>query len=1004
MRKLRLILALVAVNLFVGVGVAHADPVTAAVATWVSGIATTVFGAGMSVAFAIHSATTFLLRSVGMSLLSQALSKKPKARAVGIKTQTTTGGAVSQTFVLGKFATAGQLVAPLNAYGTDGKTPNAYLTYVVARGCIPGQKLSRLILNDDYVAIDPSLTPIGGSEVLGHKLLGIFEGNAWIRYYDGTQTTADPLLRAKFGSDPQRPWSFSMVGRGRPYAVLVFRYNREVLNSPPTVRFEENGIPLFDPRDEDQSWDVPSSWMPTLNPVVMIYNLHRGIPLPDGSVYGGEAEAEDLPLDNWMAAMNVCDEPVALTGGGTEPRFTAGLEVSLSDEPADVIEALETACQAQQVEMGGVWKIRVGGPGLPVQFITGDDGALKSVFRDEDILIDRDRGQDMFPGLAGTYNGIQGSHPLPSALWEMTDAPARFNEDWETADDGRRLIADLALPAVFSPTQAQRLMKSTIEEERRFRRHTLSMGPYASMLEPLDAIAWRSVSEGYGKDADANEPETGKVFEITAMGEGLRTLTVDLALRERDSNDFIWEAGDALPWVAAQPGRPAPVVQAVPGFHVAASAILDAASRQRRPAIEITWSGTEMPDVRGLMYEVRVKAKPLLVTAGTVSDITSGAVLIVEGILPATVYEVRARLIVDRLTAWTDWVTVATDDIRVDFADLAESLVTAIETPLDELLKTNLQLQTYQQIQDALNYTGDGRSLQFATLEAINKGQDAIDRFNLLGVLSTDKTAYVLNTAFAKISETETLAGLIEAVATNTSKVTEQKTAIDTVGARYALTVENVGTTGDKAVAGMIADAGTTSTIGFFADRFFIAAPFVSGASTTYKYPFYYESLTNELRLTADVHIAGNLVVDGTITTQKLIDNAVSSFNDDDFGSFPGEEDLTVAYVPINPGGKRVRLDYSVAVDGDGDRYAILVKLYKDGNFMANYGYVGDASFRCQINGFHYDFDYDTEEVEYSMKVMTVRGTNIGDGHTPTADPVEGTIIGGILTAEVKKK
>ncbi|MBP2160257.1 MULTISPECIES: hypothetical protein [Asticcacaulis] len=259
MKKLKLILALVAVNCLVGAGVAHADPVTAAVATWVSGIATTVFGAGMSVAFAIHSATTFLLRSVGMSLLSQALSKKPKARAAGIKTQTSTGGAVSQTFVLGRFATAGQLVMPLNTYGTDGKTLNAYLPYVIARGCIPRQRMSRLILNDDYAVVVPGQSLIGGSSVYGHAIKGIYDGNAWINAYDGTQVTADPLLTAKFGGDPDRPWEHTAVGRGRPYAVLVFRYNREVLNSPPTVRFEETGIPLYDPRDPAQSWENPAT-------------------------------------------------------------------------------------------------------------------------------------------------------------------------------------------------------------------------------------------------------------------------------------------------------------------------------------------------------------------------------------------------------------------------------------------------------------------------------------------------------------------------------------------------------------------------------------------------------------------------------------------------------------------------------------------------------------------------------------------------------------------------
>lgn len=1013
MNRLRLLLAATAVGLALSFGVAHADPVTAFLTVTLPTMLAPVVGTTM--AGVISWVAQNAVRMAGMSLLGQALSKKPKTAAVGIKTQTTTGGSVAQTFVLGRFATAGQLAAPLNTYGTDGKTPNAYLTYVIARGCIPGQQLSRLILNDDYVAIAGSKSPIGGSSALGYKLLGTLEDNAWINDYDGTQTAADPLLVEKFGGDPDRPWTGNAIGHGRPYAVLVFRYNREVLNSPPNLRFEEDGIPLYDPRDPDQSWADPSTWLTTQNPVIMIYNLHRGIRLPDGSVYGGEAAAEDLPLDNWIAAMNDCDEPVETDDeGGTEPRFTAGIEVSLSDEPADVMEALETACQAQQVEIGGVWKIRVGGPGLPVHFITNDDGELQNVFEDEDILVDRDRGHDMFPGLANTFNGIQGSHPLPSALWEMTDAPPRFNADWEADDDGRRLIADLNLPAVFSPTQAQRLMKSSIEEERRFRRHSLSMGPYASMLEPLDAIAWFSTSEGYTK-RDTEDRKVGKTFEITGVAEGLRTLSVDLALRERDSQDFVWAGDDALPWAAAIPGTRPLVVQSVPDFNVISGAVMDEAGGARRPALDMTWTGTEMPDVRGLMYEVRLQMNEDPVTSGTVSDITLGRILIVEGILPDTRYQVRARLIVDRPTQWTAWKGVTTDDIRFDFIDLAESLATTIETPLDEVLKTNLLVQTYQSIQDGLNYTGDGRSLQFATLQAINKGQEAIDSFNLLGVLSEDRTAYVLNTSFARIGEgaDDTLAGLISTVSTVDSTVSEHSEAIGNLRARYSLKVENI-SGGQKAIAGMVFDASnSTSSIGFYASKFFLADN--SGLNLTV--PFSY--VGGNIHMDANVRITGDLVVDGTVTTEKLISNAVSNFNDDSFSDFStaGTADEDCAIVPFIPQARRARISFRVSVAGNGERYAILIKIFRKAAGAGSYGaykhlmgFVGDAAFSTHCTSYVYDF-FDDEEVgsnfTYKLTVRTLRGTNIGDGTPGPGTSIINyptTIEGGNMTIESMKR
>lgn len=983
---------------------AHADPISATIAAW------TAFTTGapwLVVGFHVARA------AAGFSMLLQALSKKPKMQNAGIKTQTSTGGSTAQTFILGKRATSGQLVAPLDTYGVDGKTPNAFLTYVIALGCIPGQTLSRLVLNDEYVPVAGNLSTIGGSSVQGYALGGIYTGNAWLRYYNGTQTAADPLLDAKFNG-VDRPWTSDMVGKGICYAVLVFRFNREVLNSPPSVRFELNGIPLYDPRRDTtvggsgaHRWGNPATYAQTTNPAVMLYNLHRGIALPDGGVYGGEADAEDLPLDSWFAAMNACDAMVNLDGGGTEPRFAAGLEVSLADEPADVMEALETACQAQQVEIGGVWKINVGGPALPVAFFT-----------DDDILIDRDRTHDMFPGLTETYNGIQASHPLPSALWEMTDAPPRFNADWEEADDDRRLVADLQLPAVFSPTQAQRLMKSAIEEERRFRRHSLSMGPYGAVLEPLDAIAWYSVSEGYGHiDAEGNK--VGKIFEVAQVNEGLRTLNVEIGLRERDSADFSWDVSDELPWIAAIPGAALPVAQAVPSLAISASSVGDATGAARRPAIVIQWDGADMPDVRGIMWEVRVKATGVIAARGSLSDITSNGVVIAEGVLPLTTYEIRAQLVVDRPTSWSAWIEITTLDIRIDYDDLAGSLVTAIETPLDEILKTNLQLQAYQRIQDALNYTGDGRSLQFATLQAINKGQDAIDRVDLIGAMNGEETAFVLNTDFVKVpvpadvgegTVDVPMAGFISTTHAGIEKahsdILIQGQAIGGLVSRYTLKVQNVGDTGNTAVAGMVFEAeGQTGTIGFFANNFFLADKDYNPAhyndpehpNSPIKYPFVYTS--GQLYLNTNVNIAGDLVVDGTIKTNKLEVNAVTNFWTQSFGPFDnvGWIDSTthlaqeVARVTFNPRGGRVRISFRIAI-ASGTRCAARIKVYRgEQNISGSMLFIVEEAFTTTITTYIYDNTLPTVSHDYWITCQTVDGQHIGDtgGGSVNADVID---------------
>jgi|GEM_PF-2861176 len=740
LRKLYLGLTACAAAFFLAAAPAKADPVSSAIisAFSLTGVAATATAFAVNFAFA-----------AGMSILSQALNKQKTAATAGAKTTTSSGGVTPQTFIAGEYLTAGQQVCPPMTYGTDGKTPNAYLTYVIALGCIPGQALNRIVVNDNYVPVGGTEVDIGGSTVKGFPLLGDYEGNAWVRYHDGTQTTADALLMQKFSAYPDRPWSADMVGTGQCYAVVVFKLNKELYSGFPSVRFEMRGIPLYDPRHDDtaggsgaQRWGDRSTWTTSANNAVIIYNIHRGITLPDGLIWGGEAAAGDLPLDNWFAAMNACDVAVDDGAGGTEPMYRGGLEISLSDQPADVLEALEIAACAQQVEIGGVWKIRVGGPGLPVLFIT-----------DNDILIDHDQGHDMFPGLDETHNGIQGTHPLPSALWEKSDAPAQLHPEWEAEDGGRQLIADLSMMACPSPTQAQRIMDASAQEERRFRRHALTLGPYGDVLEPLDSLAWTSARESY----------TAKVFEVSQMGSGLFTLNANVSLRERDGGDFVPPAV-YLPWVAAIPGSRLPVAQDVPGFTVTGTSIKDGGGADRRAALAIEWDADELPDVTGVMYEVRVLPSLADVVGSSTQNVAAGGIVVAEGIVGNTDYQARAKLVANRRTNWTSWVTATTPNVRLAQEDLPEDVVNLINSSAEDIYKLFLSVETHKQITQALLYTGDGRSVQYVSLQALNKSEAALERIDLLGVLAPDGSAYVLDTDFVRIDSGTTLGGYFSSV------------------------------------------------------------------------------------------------------------------------------------------------------------------------------------------------------------------------------------------------
>lgn len=627
--------------------------IAAAITTAVTAFKATAVGT-----FLFNTVAGRLLTSVALTALSRAMQPKPKVP--GIKTSATAGGGVNPcSFILGTYASSGVAVCPPMSHGNAGKTPNAYLTYVIELSDLPGLALGRLVIDGEYVTLGPTPDPTYGSPVEGR-----LAGFAWCKFHDGSQTTADPMLLAKYGGYPDRPWTADMIGRGLAYAILTFRYNRERFNTLPQVRFEMSGIPLYDPRQDTsvggsgaQRWATPSTWARTGNPMVMAYNIKRGIALPDGNVWGGGFQAQDLPLAEWVAMMDTCDVAVPLAAGGTEPRYRAGYEVTTDDEPAEVIEELFKACSGQAADIGGIWKPRAGAPGLPIAFIT-----------DDDLVITSPGELTPFPGLAATWNGISATYPEPQSLWESKEAPPRYSATWETEDGGRRLVADLGLPAVPYAMQVQRLMQAYISDERRFRRHSLVLPPSLAHVEPLDTIAWTSVANGY----------VAKLFEVAEVSEDILTLVRRVALREVDPADYDWAPGLELPTSPVPPIVVQPVAQAVPGFDLQATTITDAAGTSRRPALRLVWDGNGLDDVRAIEWQVRRSGTATVILSGSTHLVSDGSLTIADGILPATDYEGRARCVVDRPSDWTAWDPATTDGTYITDPDFGPGGVSGL--------------------------------------------------------------------------------------------------------------------------------------------------------------------------------------------------------------------------------------------------------------------------------------------------------------------------------------
>lgn len=635
---------------------AHADPITALV----TAIASAIGGLG-----AFGQAIFGLVLKIGVSLLAKAMTKEPEP--VGVRGQIEVGGDNPISFIVGTYATTGQLEY-VGTFGKAGKTPNAYLTQVISLGDLPVKGLVDLFVNGEKCTIDYDETKYGdwGFPVTDFEDDG--DNALWIKFYDGTQTTADPLLIAEFGDHPERPWTSDMLGRGVPYAIVTAQFKRDVLTGPPRCTFVVEGIKLYDPRKDTTAggsgahrWGDRSTYEWSDNPKVIQYNVMRGIYYGGEWVYGGQGmRAFQLPVSSWFAAMNECDRLVPIKAGGTEKNFRCGFEVKGDLEPIELCQKLDRACNGKTAENGGIYKTVCGNPGMPVYYFT-----------DENLIVSEPQSFNPFPGLEKVYNGAHASYPEPDEAWAAKDAPPRYRADLEEEDDGRRLIANLTYEGVPYKRQVQRLMRAALEANRRFRSHQGVFAPAAKLLEPLDVISWTSARNGY----------ENKRFQLGAIDD-LNNVNQSAAFSELDPADYDWSTDYELPDSVGPIGRVKPEPRVLTGFSVFPDTVKDANGNDRRPAILLVWPwDADDVAIRAIAFRVRRQDDEELVFAGRFDQPEDGQVLLAPFSLVGNEdYEVRAKFITNsntELFAWSTWLPVTTPDVKFIAEDILDGAVTA---------------------------------------------------------------------------------------------------------------------------------------------------------------------------------------------------------------------------------------------------------------------------------------------------------------------------------------
>lgn len=720
---------------------------------------------------------------------------------------------------VGTFATAGSVIYH-NVYGPNG---NDYVQYVFRLADFPCTSLEEVYVYGKKVTLG---TRVETARVSG-RTVSEFPGAMWVEFHDGSwdQDVDADLVAKATGSDG---WSSNSRGRGVCYVRVTLKYNAKLYKQGfPPFLWVVKGAKLYDWRKDSTAggsgahrWGESNTYEWTDNAAVIAYNYMRGLYVHGHHVGGMNAPVTSLPIDIFTAAASACGEDVSLKGGGTETRYTVNGLVSLDTEHATVVRDFVAAMAGSLVDAGGIFKLFPGVAQTPVLTIT-----------DADLVANADIRFVPKLSRSSLVNAVFGSFNDPASMYQSVSLPPRVSSEDQLADGDTPLTENYGLNYVSRGTQGQRVLEILRRRGRHQAQLSFTVSAVGAMLEAGDWVVVNS--EYFGL--------SNMVFEVQ-QATLTREFTVPLELREISASVFAWSTSDELDALTPRDVGAGGERFATPQS-VALTAVMFVGDGDiQRPGLHITWDPIDDQTVTSLKLRYR-KVGDTVALERTILEPDTGYYDWIDGIQGGVDYEAELDLITlpQRATVASAWVSSAssTGTQVVAVAAIANDIPDEIVTYQKQSQQVRLEQQLAFGSEFLQGSVAERLAEQMRLINETAAAAVAIGSQNQSGVRITQQNVQTLLYSFsqykievnAQINDPVTgIPAVAASVLDLTGRVEATETGITAVEARAFLAVSVSGPMG-LITGGIDVYANEQfSSIGFLADKFFLAMPDGTGA------------------------------------------------------------------------------------------------------------------------------------------------------------------------------